>query len=780
MPKKMSEEGCDILKEDCMKAGPNRLKPDVINLYKKCFGEDPPKSFTREDLCNAIVKRAKATATGGLVPTSPAASIARSATSTTSTIKIPDDIRDFILPPLENSKLTKDVLTTINEKYNLGVKIRASQTKSLIYSNIEDALNIKKSGKTETATSSTKKSGFFDDLFGGVKPTIAVKPSTKILTESEEEEDLKKQIAQKQKEREEKEKADREKAARDAALAKVREKKEEQEREKAILLKKQEELKKQALIDEATSRAQVVRTMQAQAKKTDKEEKPPTSGVKDLDVAIKKYYSVEGKNFTTIVFEIIDDLGSYSEISINYGDIISDEKNFPKLRQDLTKVIANNKTLLNFRQGYFISKIKDNIIKYLQKKKVKEEEVVEPINPLTQKIADLVNTDYSRLSDDTDIITNIIQELKEYVKDPTILKEFFDEIVKTNLSTKNSSFEDDLIGEIIDQQLYTEEETPVIHELIPVSVATEEEVPMLEPSRRLKSPLNRRQRFIEGAILTSSGDNCYPDYNLDCPDDLVCDIDNDPPKCIDRSLANLKQKTIEGTQEYSVRGKRIIGNKDTINTLKTILKSDLPGKDYKHGTYNIINNLINANIENNILDKDIIFNNVFTSLQNTGEFTHEQLVSNKLKYYVKRMINLLVSEKEIGGVVVSEPAPIVDDIDSIIQKYKNYTSENLILTKVKKKLSDLDIEIDSNILREKIQNMLAIKEAEEAEAEAEEEEEEEEEKVLPDILPTISTKEITEGDMLSKLLDKTDDESSDRQMQIRLAQNAVIKCLGLS
>ena len=796
MPKKMSEEGCDILKEDCMKAGANRLKPDVINLYKKCFGEDPPKSFTRENLCNAIVNRT-GTFTGGPAPVSPAASIARSATSTTSTIKIPDDIRDFILPPLENSKLTKDVLTTINEKYNLGVKIRAGQTRPLIYSNIEDALNIKKSGKTETTTSSTKKPDFFDDLLGGPKPTIAVKPSIKILSKSEEEEeDLKRQLAQKQKarkEREEKEKADREKAARDAALAKVREKKEEQEREKARMLKEQEELRKKAMPEEAANRTQVLSKMKAEADIEEIKEKPSTiavstSGGKGLDVATKKSYSVESKDFKTIVFEIIDDLGSYSEILNNYKDESSGDINFSKLRQDLTKVIANNKTLENFKKD-LISKIKDKILSYLQQKKVKEEkvvEVVEPTDPLTQKIVELVNTDYSGLSDDTDIITNIIQELNEYIKDPKLLKEFFDQIVKTNVTTNTITFDDDVIVEIIDQQLYTEEETTIstelIPELIPVSVATQE-VPMLEPARRLKSPLNRRQKYSLASTNIKYNDNCYPEYGLNCPEDLFCDIDNNPPTCVTKLYANNKITNIKNTEIYSSGKNKIIGNRDTINTLKRNLKSDLPGKDYKHGTYEIIDNLINANIENNILDKDIIFNNVFTSLESTGEFTPEQLVSNKLKYYVKRMINLLVSEKEIGEVVVSEPAPIVGDIDSIIQKYKDYTSENVIFNKVKKDLSNLGIEIDSNILREKIQNMLAIKEAEEAEeAEAEEEEEEEEEEEvlpIPDRLPIISTEEIIEGKMLSTLLDKTDDESSDRQRQIRLAQNAVIKCLGL-
>jgi len=778
---------CSITESEC-KNSKNGKRADIDELARRCGIPNPESYSNREKLCAAIVAKYRETGGGSLsvpAPVSPASSIARSVTSTTSTTELPDDIREYILPPFKKTgdptiEKLKKVADAVISQYNL--EVRKSGTKEEIYRNVKNALDKIKSGKSETSTAPTK--DFFDDLLG-TKATIAVKPSTKILSKSEEEEEeLKRQLAQKQKarkEREEKEKAEREKAARDAALAKDRQKKEEKEREKARMLKEQEELKKKAMIEEAANRTQVVRQKQAEAKKTDIEEKPPTSVGKGLDVAIKKSYSVEGKDFTTIVFEIIDDLGSYSEILNNYKDESGGDISFSKLRPDLTKVITNNKYLESFKKGYLITKIKNDIINYLQEKKVREEkvlEVVEPINPLTQKIAELVNENYSELSGDN-IITNIIQKLKEYVKDPNLLKGFFDKIVETNVTTNTITFDNDLVDEIIEQQLVNKEETP---QLIPVLVATEEEVPMLEPARRLKSPLNRRQKFIKGAILSSSGDNCYPDYNLDCPGDLVCDIDNNPPKCIDRSLANLKQKNIEGIDEYNLRGKRIIGNKDTINTLKTILKSDLSEKDYKHDTYDIIDNLIKVNIENNILDKGTISNNVFTSLESTGEFTPEQLVSNKLKYYVKRMINLLVSEKKVGGVVVSEAAPIVDDIniDSIIQKYKEYTSENVILKKVKKDLNELGLVVSDEILKEKIQDMLDVKDAEEEEEAEEEVEEEEEVLPIPNILQTISTKEIIEGNMLSTLLDKTDDESSDRQRQIRLAQNAVIKCLGLA
>jgi hypothetical protein len=791
---------CSITEPEC-KNSKNGKRADIDELAIKCGILNPESYSNREKLCAAIVAKYRETQGGGLsapAPVSPASSIARSVTSTTSTTELPDDIKDYVLPPFKQTgdptieKLRK-VADAVISQYNLDV--RKSGTKEEIYRNVKNALDKIKSGKSETSTAPTK--DFFDDLLG-TKATIAVKPPTKILSKSEEEEkELERQLAEKRKarkEKDEREKADREKAAREAALALDRQKKEEQEREKARMLKEQEELRQKALIEEAKNNALAARNIKTEGKKRDLEDKPPSiappvSEGKGLNFAIiKSYLNVETKNFTTILYEIIDDIGSYSDILNKYGDMISDEKKFKEFRQDLSKVLTNNKSLGKFK-SQLVSKKKEDIINYLRQKEEREERVLEVVNPVDQKVIELMSRNYTELSEDTQdqIISEIINELiKLSIKDSKVLKNLFYDIVKGNTTTKSFEFDDEVVEEIIEKQLY--EDIPIATELIPVSVVPEE-VPIIstsESTRKMKSPLNRRQRYIKDSILMSSGDNCYPEYGLDCPGDSVCDIDNNPPKCIDKNFANLKQKNIEGIDEYNFREKRIIGNKDTINTLKRILKDSIPENKYNlSGSYNIIDNIIRSNIENNVTDKDMIFTNVFSALQNMDDFSPEQLTSNQLKYYVKRMTNIILSEKEFGTgviepiteVVVSEPVP---DIDSIIQKYKKYESKKVVLTKVKNDLNKLRLVVADEVLEQKIQNMLDAEEEEEEEEDAEEEEEEEEEVPVPDILPTISTGEIIERNMLPRLLEKTDDESSDRERQIKIAQNAVIKCLGLA
>ena len=800
MPKKMIEEDCNITEAACKKGGPDRLRPDVNALAIKCGILNPESYGNREKLCAAIVAKYREKQGGGLsapAPVSPASSIARSVTSTTSTTELPDDIKDYVLPPFKKTgdptieKLRK-VADAVISQYNL--EVRKSGTKEEIYRNVKNALDKIKSGKSETSTAPTK--DFFDDLLG-TKATIAVKPPTKILSKSEEEEkELERQLAEKRKarkEKDEREKADREKAAREAALALDRQKKEEQEREKARMLKEQEELRQKALIEEAKNNSLAARNIKTEGKKRDLEDKPPSiappvSEGKGLNFAIiKSYLNVETKNFTTILYEIIDDIGSYSDILNKYGDMINDEKKFKEFRQDLSKVLTNNKSLVKFKSE-LVSKKKEDIINYL-KKKEREERVLEVVNPVDQKVIELMSRNYTELSEDTQdqIISEIITELiKLSIKDSEELKNSFYDIVKGNTTTKSFEFDDGIVEEIIEIKLV--EDIPIATELIPVSVAPEE-VPIIstsESTRKMKSPLNRRQKYSLASTNILYNDNCYPEYGLNCPEDLFCDIDNNPPTCVTKLYANNKKTNIEDTEIYSSGKNKIIGNKDTINTLKRILKDSIPENKYNlSGSYNIIDNIIRSNIENNVTDKDMIFTNVFSALQNMDDFSPEQLTSNQLKYYVKRMTNIILSEKEFGTgviepiteVVVSEPVP---DIDSIIQKYKKYESKKVVLTKVKNDLNKLGLGVADEILEQKIQNMLDAEEEEEEEEDAEEEEEEEEEVPVPDILPTISTGEIIERNMLPRLLEKTDDESSDRERQIKIAQNAVIKCLGLA
>ena len=63
------------------------------------------------------------------------------------------------------------------------------------------------------------------------------------------------------------------------------------------------------------------------------------------------------------------------------------------------------------------------------------------------------------------------------------------------------------------------------------------------------------------------GEFCDPENNINCPDDEVCNLSEDPPKCVSPRFAG-KIKEFKKLEEMEFKGKRIIGSESTIRILK--------------------------------------------------------------------------------------------------------------------------------------------------------------------------------------------------------------------
>jgi hypothetical protein len=63
------------------------------------------------------------------------------------------------------------------------------------------------------------------------------------------------------------------------------------------------------------------------------------------------------------------------------------------------------------------------------------------------------------------------------------------------------------------------------------------------------------------------GEFCDPENNINCSDDEVCNLSEDPPKCVSPRFAS-KIKEFKKLEEMEFKGKRIIGSESTIRILK--------------------------------------------------------------------------------------------------------------------------------------------------------------------------------------------------------------------
>ena len=85
--------------------------------------------------------------------------------------------------------------------------------------------------------------------------------------------------------------------------------------------------------------------------------------------------------------------------------------------------------------------------------------------------------------------------------------------------------------------------------------------------RYMWPPKDWTEDEILGEIQKVPGAFCNPENNINCPDDEVCNLSEDPPKCVSPRFAS-KIKEFKKLDEMEFNGKRIIGSENTIRILK--------------------------------------------------------------------------------------------------------------------------------------------------------------------------------------------------------------------
>ena len=86
-------------------------------------------------------------------------------------------------------------------------------------------------------------------------------------------------------------------------------------------------------------------------------------------------------------------------------------------------------------------------------------------------------------------------------------------------------------------------------------------------SQGMWPPKDWTEEEILEELQKNPGEECDPENNIYCPDDKVCNLSEDPPKCISPKFVN-KLKEFKKLDEMEFKGKRIIGSENTIRILK--------------------------------------------------------------------------------------------------------------------------------------------------------------------------------------------------------------------
>ena len=240
-------------------------------------------------------------------------------------------------------------------------------------------------------------------------------------------------------------------------------------------------------------------------------------------------------------------------------------------------------------------------------------------------------------------------------------------------------------------------------------------------------------------IQKSSGQVCNPSENINCPDDMVCDLTDDPPTCIRSEFAN-KIRIFKNLEEIEFNGTKIIGNEEDINLLK--------------------DNLITREEGTEILEPEPV----------SIKFEEAEGIKEEIKSYddIKKII---IDELHKLGSTYTELVDLGMSMKQLRLKIEKDLIDTEKITKEDLEGRDRDIK---QIIKDELDRMEKEEEMEEKEVKDEEEEVEEEE--VTSFVPSEDIGPVDIKDKLEEIQDLKDTEIN----KIKLAQSQILKCLGLT
>ena len=676
------------------------------------------------------------------------------------------------LPPIEGlvlsdiKKMTKIKLRRLVLDYNLPVR-----TDSVDADTVIKAINDIRSGTTEVPSRPLS----IIPPATPPTPTIAIDKGPRAKSPrgvvSETEIDLSEQLKMLERQQKLLLQQQAERRARREAEEKARREAEEKARREAEERARREAEEKARREAEDRARREAEETAKKRAsvskKSVSKVEKPSISLDMKIEQLTKKEYPKNTKDYD-IIIDIVENLGPYSIIEAAFGNVLEDDDSYTKFRKLITDILKNNSSTAKLR--IILGRHKDTIIEMLEHLKtegeeggeVEEEEeedinVALPVNIMEMRIKELIKKDYPDGTDEVDIVIDIIDNIGSYseiksaygdvLKVPSSYEVFtnlIQNILNINSSTKNKNIKitreiKDIITEVLEtkQEPEVKEEEEVVEDSIVKRLKTfilsKSGEQASKESRDAKLGRERRKRFQSYSYekdVKSLDKYCDPPNNISCPDDLICDTDYSPGKCINDPLLNkIKKFNIKNIKESTDNnGKRIIGDPKTVDALKKILSSSDFRKKYDP-TY--ISQVVKVAKKDETNIHDTIAK-IIKEFMDKGYNSTPALVKNTKRRLVES--NTLSEDQ--------------------LQNYLKYINETVI-------------------------KMITEKQEESEEEESEEEEEEEEDDEEEDDEPTLATisrKDITSGNILPNLT--TSDKSSDKA-QLQKIRRDVLTELGL-
>ena len=325
------------------------------------------------------------------------------------------------LPPIEGlvlsdiKKMTKIKLRRLVLDYNLPVR-----TDSVDADTVIKAINDIRSGTTEVPSRPLS----IIPPATPPTPTIAIDKGPRAKSPrgvvSETEIDLSEQLKMLERQQKLLLQQQAERRARREAEEKARREAEERARREA------EEKARREAEDRARREAEETAKKRASVSKksVSKVEKPSISLDMKIEQLTKKEYPKNTKDYD-IIIDIVENLGPYSIIEAEFGNVLEDDDSYTKFRKLITDILKNNSSTAKLR--IILGRHKDTIIEMLEHLKtegeeggeVEEEEeedinVALPVNIMEMRIKELIKKDYPDGTDEVDIVIDIIDNIGSY------------------------------------------------------------------------------------------------------------------------------------------------------------------------------------------------------------------------------------------------------------------------------------------------------------------------------------------------------------------------------